>query len=166
MGRGEPQTKRGAALIYTQHLLRDQENLNLLHRQMKYNRNKIFLFSKKLSLRILKCKYKGCQTNVLYKCLPKFHFRDRDEGFRGDNLWINILPSILCFTDFWQFGKLGVITFKRNAKAWQIQSKKDSINSKCLCNFLQFPAFYLKKLSDSKLKPFPLGGIILAKSII
>lgn len=42
-----------------------------------------------------------------------------DKGFRGDNLWINILPSILCFTDFWQFGKLGVITFKRNAaKAW------------------------------------------------
>ena len=82
------------------------------------------------------CIYRGSQTNLLSKCLPKYHFRDKKEGFRGDSLWITILPSILCSTDIWEFGILGVFKFKRNAKAWLMQSKKNGINSKCLCSFL------------------------------
>lgn len=115
--------------------LRDQGHLVCSEiGQLKYNvtETKFFFFRNIRSRNAskLKCKCKGYKTNFLYKYLPKFHFRDRNKGFRRDNLWINILPSILCFTDFWQFGKLGVIAFFKNAKAW------DSINSKCLCNFL------------------------------
>lgn len=70
--------------------------------EIQCNRNKIFFSHKTISTNAskLKCKYKGCQTNLLYKCLPNFHLRDRDEGFRGHNLRINILPQFFASLTF------------------------------------------------------------------
>lgn len=60
---------------------------------------KIFFYHKTKSRDASKkCKYKGCQANLLYKCLPKFHFeagmRDLGETIFESTFYLQFLASL------------------------------------------------------------------------